>query len=69
MAKGMAKGMVKGMAKGMAELLVGQVTHRFGRLTPDATARIYGATPKQLEQCSYAVIGAKTLEDVLAVIG
>jgi hypothetical protein len=65
-AAGKAEGEVEGELKGRAEIVLRLVELRFGPLEQSVIDRIRAATPEELNLYAERVLGAKSLEEVLA---
>lgn len=59
------KGKAEGKAEGRAELVLRQLTVRFGALSDDAKARVAGATAEELDAVAERVLTAQTLQEAL----
>jgi flagellar biosynthesis/type III secretory pathway protein FliH len=64
--KGVAKGIEKGVAKGQRELLLRQLTKRFGALPESATRRVAGASTEELARWGERILDAASLDHVFA---
>ena len=64
--KGLADGRAEGRAEGQAGLLLRQLELRFGAVPEAARERIRGASVSELEVWAEAVLGAASLDEVLA---
>jgi hypothetical protein len=58
------QGTAKGKAEGKAELILRQLTLRFGAVSEDLTTRVRSATPEQLDAYAERILTAPTIEDV-----
>ena len=65
-AEGKAEGKAEGRAEGKAELLLRQLTLRFGQLPAEAAERIRAASAETLDGWADRVLTAATLDDVLS---
>ena len=65
-ARGKAEGEAKGKAERGAEILLGQLTARFGHLDTVTTTRVRSAEPAEIERWAIAVLTAPTLAAVFA---
>lgn len=59
-----AEGEARGEAKGKAELLMKQLTLRFGPLPAEALARLGSATSEEMERFAERVLVAESLDDI-----
>jgi hypothetical protein len=59
------QGLEKGVAKGRAELILRQLTIRFGALDNDVKARIAAATADELDAISERLLTAQSLQEAL----
>jgi len=59
------EGEIRGRAQGKAELLLRQLTRRFGALPESASARLTAATSDELDLLAERVLTATTIEEVL----
>ena len=64
-AKGRAEGRAEGRTEGRAEVLIRQLTLKFGPLTPDARERVLSASEAELDRWSETILGAKSLVEVV----
>ncbi len=64
LAQGRAEGEARGQAEGRAEILLGQLTARFGQLDEATKAQIQNAAPAEIEQWAIAVLSAPSLAAV-----
>jgi hypothetical protein len=64
-AEGRAEGEAKGKLNGQAELLLKQLSLRFGELSGDVQARVAAASLEQLAVYAERVLSAPSLDDVL----
>jgi hypothetical protein len=64
-AEGEAKGRAEGKLGGQAELLLKQLSFRFGELSHDVQARVAAASLEQLAVYAERVLSAPSLDDVL----
>jgi Domain of unknown function (DUF4351) len=64
-AEGEAKGRAEGKLGGQAELLLKQLSFRFGELSNDVQARVAAASLEQLAVYAERVLSAPSLDDVL----
>lgn len=64
--EGLEQGLEQGLAKGQRTTLLKMLTARFGTLTPQAQARVEEATTEQLDRMCIKILGAQTIEEVLA---
>lgn len=64
--EGKAEGKAEGMAEGRAELVIRQLTLRFGPLDDDVRARISSASIEDLDAIGVRLLTAKTLQEALA---
>ena len=65
-AEGLAKGLAQGLAQGRAEVLLKQLSLRFGGVSPEVEARVRGATIPQLDRWAEQFVNARTLREVFA---
>jgi hypothetical protein len=65
-AQGRLEGKAEGRAEGQAQLLLRQLTLRFGALSPAAQTRVAEASLEQLSVYAERVLSAASLDDVLA---
>ena len=68
-AQGKAEGKEEGKAEGKMELLLKQLTMRFGPLTDAVQTRVRTAQDTQLDALAERVLTAQTLEEVLSQLG
>jgi flagellar biosynthesis/type III secretory pathway protein FliH len=66
LAEGLAQGLVQGLVQGRAEMLLHQLTRRFGPLSAEIVTRVRTATTPDLERWADAVLTVPTLERVFA---
>ena len=64
-AAGKAEGTAEGEAKGKAELLLRQMSLRFGALSDATREKVLGAKPEQLDVWAERVLTGANLEEVL----
>jgi hypothetical protein len=64
-AEGEAKGRAEGRLSGQAELLLKQLSLRFGELSNEVRARVAAASLEQIDVYAERVLSAPTLEEVL----
>ena len=64
-AEGEAKGRAEGKLGGQAELLLKQLSFRFGELSNDVRAHVTAASLEQLAVYAERVLSAPSLDDVL----
>jgi len=64
--RGMERGMAKGMASGQSDLLMKQMTKRFGTLSSDLQAKIHAAHAPELERWALRFVDAASLEDIFS---
>ena len=64
-ARGEARGLAQGQAQGKAELVLRQLTLRFGALPQAARSRVATATTEELDLFAERVLTASTLDQVL----
>lgn len=62
---GEQEGLQKGRAQGRAELVLRQLTIRFGTLGDDVRARITAATADELDAIAERLLTAQTLQEAL----
>lgn len=62
--EGKAEGKAEGEAKGKAELLLRQLTRRFGRPPAAVVDRLAAASPEQLDHWAERFVDAASLDDV-----
>jgi hypothetical protein len=60
------KGVDDGRGDGQRELVLRQLTRRFGALPPAITSRVAGASRNELERWSDRLLDAASLDDVFA---
>ena len=65
-AEGEARGRAEGEARGKADMLLRQLTRRFGPLPPEIEARVRTADGRRLDAWSERILDARTLADVFA---
>ena len=53
-----------GREEGRRDLLLDQLTVKFGPLDPQVVARVNGLAPAELERVGRAILSAQTLEDL-----
>ena len=64
-AEGRVEGEVLGRAQGQAELLLEQLTVKFGPPPVEVQARVFTATSDQLHTWARRILAADSLDDVL----
>jgi predicted transposase/invertase (TIGR01784 family) len=64
-ARGRAEGEAQGEARGRADLLLKQLTLKFGPLTPGALDRVHTASTDELDRWAERILTANTLDEVL----
>lgn len=64
-AEGKAEGKAEGEIKGRSELLLRQLTRRFGALPPTVTARLAATPVDELDAIGERLLSAQTLDDAL----
>jgi predicted transposase YdaD len=65
-AEGKAAGKAEGKAEGRTEVLLRQITRRFGVPTDEVAARIRAAPPADLDRWTDRILDARTLADLFA---
>ena len=60
------RGMERGLQQGEAAMIIRQLQHRFGSLSPSYTQRIMAADPEILFVWGEKILEAQTLEDIFA---
>ena len=63
--EGMQQGRKEGMQQGEAQVLVRQLSRKFGELPPDIRHKIESADSERLLQWSERVLTARSLDEVL----
>ena len=66
MQKGMQQGMQKGMQKGELNVLLRQLTRRFGPLDAATERRLQEASSEELERWADNILDAASLDEVFA---
>ena len=66
MQRGMQQGMQRGIEKGRAQILLDQLTHRFGLLPKATVARIESGPSTDIDRWARRILEAGTLEEVFA---
>jgi len=64
-AAGMAEGKAEGMAEGRVEIVLKQLTTRYGALSPAAQSRVRGVSAAEVDSIAERLLTAKTLEEAL----
>jgi hypothetical protein len=64
--EGRCGGIKEGVQQGQRELVLRQLTRRFGSLPPDSASRVAGAGRNELERWSDRILDAASLDDVFA---
>lgn len=65
--KAMEKGVEQGFEQGSLNILLKQLSHRFGELPPSVLEKLHTANPGQLEHWAENILDAETLEDVFTL--
>lgn len=65
--KGEQRGLQKGRQEGLAELLLLQLTSRFGPQADALSERVRTASTAQLEQWAKSILDARTLDEVFRI--
>ena len=66
LARGRTEGRTEGRAEGRADILLRQLTVRFGPVSDDIAARLRAATAEELDRWAIAVLDAKSIDEVFA---
>ncbi len=66
-AEGRTEGRAEGEVKRHAEIILRQMTKRFGPLTTETIQRVQSAAPSELDLWTDRILDSKTLAEVLAV--